>query len=339
MSQRKEEMREIEEKILQPKSGWLMLGVIIVLYIAAIAGFICSLVFGIGPDEEMAAPYMALLFVCMIAWFVLGFMIKGFKVLHPNEAVVLTLFGKYYGTVNQAGFYYVNPFASPFAGSTIPTVNTGDDVTAELGLKLVKNALPKKISLKAMTLNNSKQKVNDQEGNPIEIGVVVIWRVKNTAQAVFNVEKYPEFVSTQTDASIRHVARLYPYDIGESEESQEKSLRASSVEIAEEMKLDLQKRVELAGIEIMEARIAHLAYAPEIAAVMLQRQQAKAIIVARKKIVEGAVGMVEMALDKLAENQVVTLDDERKAQMVSNLLVVLCGNKDASPVVNSGSIY
>ncbi len=339
MSQRKEEMREIEEKILQPKSGWLMLGVVITLFIATIAGFICSLCFGIGPNDEIATPYIVLLFAMMFSWFILIFMTKGFKILHPNEAVVLTLFGKYYGTINRAGFYYVNPFASPFTGSTLPTMNTGDDVTNELGLKLVKKTLPKKISLKAMTLNNPKQKVNDQEGNPIEIGVVVIWRVKNTAQAVFNVEKYPEFVSTQTDASIRHVARLYPYDIGESEESQEKSLRASSVEIAEEMKIDLQKRVELAGIEIMEARIAHLAYSPEIAAVMLQRQQAKAIIVARKKIVEGAVGMVEMALDKLAENQVVTLDDERKAQMVSNLLVVLCGNKDASPVVNSGSIY
>ncbi len=339
MSQNKEETREIEEKIIHPHSGWAMLGLIIILYIAAIAGFICCFAFGLSSDgEEMATEYIILLFVCMFSWFVLGFLVKGFKLLHPNEAIVLTLFGQYYGTMNTAGFYYVNPFASPFTTDTNLRTNS-DANELKININGVKFLSKKKISLKAMTLNNPKQKVNDQEGNPIEIGVVVIWRVKNTAQAVFNVEKYPEFVSTQTDASIRHVARLYPYDIGETEESQEKSLRASSVEIAEEMKLDLQKRVELAGIEIMEARIAHLAYSPEIAAVMLQRQQAKAIIVARKKIVEGAVGMVEMALDKLAENQVVTLDDERKAQMVSNLLVVLCGNKDASPVVNSGSIY
>lgn len=339
MSQKKEEIREVEEKIIHPQSGWFMLGLIIILYIASLTGFICSFVFGLSNDsEEMSTGFMILLFVCMFLWFFLGFLIKGFKLLNPNEAIVLTLFGQYYGTINTAGFFYVNPFASPF--TTDSSLNSNAESNElKININGLKFLSKKKISLKAMTLNNPKQKVNDQEGNPIEIGVVVIWRVKNTAQAVFNVEKYPEFVSTQTDASIRHVARLYPYDIGETEDSQEKSLRASSVEIAEEMKQDLQKRVELAGIEIMEARIAHLAYSPEIAAVMLQRQQAKAIIVARKKIVEGAVGMVEMALDKLAENQVVTLDDERKAQMVSNLLVVLCGNKDASPVVNSGSIY
>jgi len=198
--------------------------------------------------------------------------------------------------------------------------------------------MPKrKVSLKAITLTNGIQKVNDLEGNPIEIGVVVIWKVINTAKAVFNVDDYFNFISTQADSSIRQVARLYPYDV--SEEGDEKSLRGSSVEIAENLKKELQDRVEIAGIEIIEARIAHLAYAPEIAAAMLQRQQARAIITARQMIVEGAVGMVEMALEKLAEGGVVELDEERKAQMVSNLLVVLCGNKDAQPIVNSGTIY
>ena len=198
--------------------------------------------------------------------------------------------------------------------------------------------MPKrKVSLKAITLTNGIQKVNDLDGNPIEIGVVVIWKVVNTAKAVFNVDDYFTFISTQADASIRQVARLYPYDV--SEEGDEKSLRGSSMEISENLKKELQERVDIAGIEIIEARIAHLAYAPEIAAAMLQRQQARAIITARQMIVEGAVGMVEMALQKLAEGNVVELDDERKAQMVSNLLVVLCGNKDAQPIVNSGTIY
>ena len=197
-----------------------------------------------------------------------------------------------------------------------------------------------KISLKAMTLNNEKQKINDKLGNPIIIGIVVIWRVTNTAKAVFNVDNYKEFLSIQCDSALRNVVRLYPYDISEDGDGvEEKSLRGSSQEIADILKEEIQKKVEIAGLEISEARITHLAYAPEIAAAMLQRQQASAIIDARKLIVEGAVGMVEMALNKLGENDIVTLDEERKAAMVSNLLVVLCGNKDAQPIVNSGSIY
>jgi regulator of protease activity HflC (stomatin/prohibitin superfamily) len=199
-------------------------------------------------------------------------------------------------------------------------------------------SLPKKvISLKAMTLNNNKQKVNDELGNPVEIGIVVIWRVVNTAKAVFAVDNYKDYLSIQSDSSLRNIARLYPYDVALGGE--EKTLRGSSQEVAEKLKEEIQGRVELAGIEIIEARITHLAYAPEIAAAMLQRQQASAIIDARKMIVEGAVGMVEMALEMLNENEMVQLDDERKAAMVSNLLVVLCGNKDAQPIVNSGSIY
>ena len=230
----------------------------------------------------------------------------------------MTLFGKYHGTIKRDGFFFVNPFCA--------TVNP-----ARFGRS------GKKLSLKAMTLNNEKQKVNDEEGNPIEISVVVIWRIKDTAKAVFAVENYMTFISTQCDSSIRQVARQYPYDI--SEGGDEKSLRGSSQEIAEVLKCELQSRVLSAGIEILDARINNLAYAPEIAAAMLQRQQAAAIIAARQKIVDGAVSMVEMALKKLSDNQIVELDDERKAAMVSNLLVVLCGNRDAQPIVNSGSIY
>lgn len=340
MNETKIEKREIKEKIISPMSGWGMLAVILFLIISAVVVLVLTIVK--NPGDDLSPMGVAGLIYFIVALIVGGFMCKGFKLVNPNEAVVLTLFGKYHGTINKEGFYYVNPFANSFAPSQMVSSLVEDITVGALSGNTPSKTgkiFNRKISLKAMTLNNAKQKVNDLEGNPIEIGVVVIWRIRNTAQAVFNVENYQEFVSTQTDASIRHIARLYPYDIGESEESDEKSLRASSAEIADEMRLDLQRRVDFAGIEIMEARIAHLAYAPEIAAVMLQRQQAKAIIVARQKIVEGAVGMVEMALNKLSEKNVVELDDERKAQMVSNLLVVLCGNKDASPVVNSGSIY
>lgn len=331
-----ENKKDIQEKIINPKSGWLALGLVILSFLVAIGVLVVTII--TNPGDELSPLGIVGIISFVLILVCTGIATKGFKLLNPNEAIVLTLFGKYYGTINRDGFYYVNPFASVFAPASSSSVVI-DDAEA-LNQITTGKAFSRKISLKAMTLNNAKQKVNDLEGNPIEIGVVVIWRIKNTAQAVFNVENYHEFVSTQTDASIRNIARLYPYDVGEEEDNDEdKSLRASSQEIANEMKTDLQKRVDFAGIEIMEARISHLAYAPEIAAVMLQRQQAKAIIVARQKIVEGAVGMVEMALNKLSEKNVVELDDERKAQMVSNLLVVLCGNKDASPVVNSGSIY
>lgn len=251
--------------------------------------------------------------------------------------MVLTLFGKYHGTIRKDGFFFVNPFAVPF-NPTAPSIKLTDKTAIPSEDGAVDMKFPsRKISLKAMTLDNKIQKVNDEEGNPIEIGVIVIWKIVDAAKAVFNVDNYMTFISSQTDSAIRHVARQYPYDV--SDDSDEKTLRGSSQEIAEVLKKELQQKVEVAGIEIIEARIAHLAYAPEIAAAMLQRQQAKAIIDARIKIVEGAVGMVEMALQKLSEKEIVELDNERKAQMVSNLLVVLCGSKDAQPIVNSGSIY
>ena len=269
----------------------------------------------------------------------------GLKVLKPNEAFVLTLFGKYYGTLRGPGFFYVNPFVSAVSTARVPlssgSVGGGaqSDVAAVVTASsaAVAAANGKRISLKAMTLNNDKQKINDQLGNPIVIGVIVIWRVVNTAMAVFNVDNYKEFLSIQCDSALRNIVRMYPYDVANDDD--EKTLRSSSAEIAEKLREEIAAKTAIAGLEIVEARITHLAYAPEIASAMLQRQQASAIIDARKLIVDGAVGMVEMALEKLNENNIVQLDEERKAAMVSNLLVVLCGNRDAQPIVNSGSIY
>lgn len=309
-----EERKQTQEKVLRPKSGWGML----LLSAVIVACGILLCVFSSRPGTD------ALLILMVAAGIVLSIvgavMFGGLKTVNPNEALVLTLFGKYHGTIKTEGFFWVNPFCSAFNPASGALVGLG-----------------KKISLKAMTLNNEKQKVNDEEGNPIEIGVVVIWRVVDTAKAVFAVENYSSYIATQTDSAIRQVARQYPYDV--SDNGDEKSLRGSSQEIANILKAELQERVDMAGLEILEARISNLAYAPEIAAAMLQRQQAAAIIAARQKIVDGAVSMVDMALKKLADNNVCELDDERKAAMVSNLLVVLCGNKDAQPIVNSGSIY
>ena len=278
----------------------------------------------------------------------------GLRVLKPQEALVLTLFGKYVGTLKGEGFYYVNPFCS----SVNPAANTrlsqsGDVDGGKGGIVIAAGQTgataeavgSKKISLKIMTLNNSRQKINDCLGNPVEIGIAVMWRVVDTAKAVFDVDNYKEYLSLQCDSALRNIVRIYPYDVAPNVDTtgdgvaDEGSLRGSSEIVAERIRKEIQQRVDAAGIEIIEARITYLAYATEIAAVMLQRQQASAIIDARKMIVDGAVGMAEMVLERLSENHVVALDDERKAAMVSNLLVVLCGNRDAQPVVNSGSLY
>ncbi|MDE6023829.1 MAG: SPFH domain-containing protein [Lachnospiraceae bacterium] len=277
-----------------------------------------------------------------ISFVVILIMFGGLKIVHPNEAAVYTLFGQYYGTIKRPGYYYINPFSSAYNPSAntgmtaLETAFTSDGKTTEKNTTTV--TFDKKISTKTLTFNNRTQKVNDALGNPVIIGAAVIWKVVNPTKAVFNVDNYKSFLSIQCDAVIRNNARLYPYDVMENDVD-EKTLRGSSQEIADNMKTELQKRVEEAGIEIKEVRITHLAYSEEIAAAMLQRQQAVAIIAARQKIVEGAVSMVKMAIDQLGEEDIVVLDEERKAAMVSNLLVVLCGNKDAQPVVNSGSIY
>lgn len=330
-----------EEINLKAKNGMPMLIMNLILMIAALVGFIKGV---ITADNGINLAFgITLIIVCAVYFLIVGpIFFAGLKILKPNEALVLTLFGRYYGTLRGEGFFFVNPFVTAFnpsaaTASTATISMEGSMHDKDSSKKVVQNKYSKKISLKTMTLNNDKQKINDQLGNPIIIGIVVIWKVVNTAKAVFNVDNYTEFLSIQCDSSLRNIVRLYPYD--SPNDDNEKSLRGSSQEVADKLKAEIQSKVEIAGLEIVEARITHLSYAPEIAAAMLQRQQASAIIDARQMIVEGAVGMVEMALSKLNENDIVHLDEERKAAMVSNLLVVLCGNKDAQPVVNSGSIY
>ena len=347
----------MEEKVLnKSKNGMMMLLFTFLLYVAAIAAIIVG---GITLDKFGSSnPIGIVLFVIGLLIVLLGWILFcGLKVLRPQEALVLTLFGKYVGTLKEEGFYWVNPFCSalnPAAETKLKQSGDVDGAGAGL-LQLSAGAgnaslqantgTSKKISLKIMTLNNSRQKINDCLGNPIEIGIAVMWRVTDTAKAVFNVDNYKEYLSLQCDSALRNIVRLYPYDVAENVDTtgdgqaDEGSLRGSSELVAERIRGEIQNKVEKAGLEIIEARITYLAYAPEIAAVMLQRQQASAIIDARKMIVDGAVGMVEMALDRLSEKEVVTLDEERKAAMVSNLLVVLCGNRDAQPIVNSGSLY
>lgn len=289
-------------------------------------------------------------------WLCVGWLpFFGLKVLKPQEALVLTLFGKYIGTLKEEGFYFVNPLCSAVNPAAATRLNQSGDVDSglaagsraafSLGKKSAPESASKKISLKIMTLSNNRQKINDCLGNPIEIGIAVMWRVTDTAKAVFTVDNYKEYLSLQCDSAVRNIVRIYPYDVAPGIDTtgdgiaDEGSLRGSSELVASRIRDEIQLKVQNAGIEIIEARITYLAYAPEIAAVMLQRQQASAIIDARKMIVDGAVGMVEMALERLGESGVVELDEERKAAMVSNLLVVLCGNRDAQPVVNSGSLY
>ena len=335
----------MEEKLLLHKNnGLLVLLVTTLLYIAAIAA-------SIGGGLVLEDGGNPALFIIGIVWLCVGWIPWcGLKVLKPQEALVLTLFGDYIGTLKKEGFYFVNPFCTAVNPAAQTRLHQSGDVDNGLGKNMQKTEAVaatsgKKISLKIMTLNNNRQKINDCLGNPIEIGIAVMWRVVDTAKAVFEVDNYKEYLSLQCDTALRNIVRIYPYDTAPNVDTtgdgiaDEGSLRGSSEVVASRIREEIQKRVEDAGLEVLEARITYLAYAPEIAAVMLQRQQASAIVDARKMIVDGAVGMVEMALDRLNENSVVELDEERKAAMVSNLLVVLCGNRDAQPVVNSGSLY
>ena len=348
------EMKHVDEIELKARNGMQILVFNVLATIIAVAAFIIGIIFAAGVTSEtgkvLVEPkgtgWAILAVVGALYGFALGpVLFIGLKILKPNEAIVLTLFGRYYGTLKGAGFFWVNPFCAamnPTAGkqSTSSGVTGVDELPVAGALKAMKAENmareSRKISLKAMTLNNDRQKINDLLGNPVIIGIVVIWKVVNTAKAVFSVDNFKEFLSIQCDSALRDIIRLYPYD---STNDNEKSLRGSSLEIAGRLKDEIQEKVGIAGLEIVEARITHLSYAQEIAAAMLQRQQASAIVDARQMIVEGAVGMVEMALAKLSEHDIVNLDEERKAAMVSNLLVVLCGNRDAQPVVNSGSLY
>ncbi len=281
------------EKIINPPSGYLAFILGIILLVTAILCF----------TIELIVPGVIIAVVDLI------FVLPGLVIVNPNESKVLTLFGKYVGTVKQDGFFWVNPFTTK-----------------------------KKVSLRAFNLNGQQLKVNDKVGNPIEIAAVIVWQVKDTANAVFAVENYIQYVNIQSEAAVRHLANLFPYDNYE-DEGATITLRGGAEQVSALLEKELNERLDRAGIEVLEARISHLAYSPEIAQAMLQRQQASAIIAARRLIVEGAVGMVEMALERLSEKNIVELDEERKAAMVSNLLVVLCGERSVSPVVNTGTLY
>ena len=326
------------EKLINSKPNGVV--ALILIELALVLG-VFIVIMGAGSENIFG------IIIGLLLSLIAGLAHAGLKVVKPQEALVLTLFGNYTGTIKEPGFYFVNPAIhtrlgqsgdvstkSPFLGTKS---SNGNDVNLEIGKK--------QISLKVMTLSNSRQKINDCLGNPVEIGIAVTWRVVDTAKAVFNVDNYKEYLSLQCDSALRNIVRIYPYDVSPNVDTtgdgqaDEGSLRGSSEIVANRIREEIQSRVEDAGLEILEARITYLAYAPEIAAVMLQRQQASAIIDARKMIVDGAVGMVEMALERLNEGELVELDEERKAAMVSNLLVVLCGNHDAQPIVNTGSLY
>ena len=334
----------VQEKIIRGhKIGGLVLFLVIALYILAIPGVALG-----------AASGMGIISVISVLWLCLGWILLcGLKVLKPNEALVLTLFGKYVGTLKGDGFFWVNPFCTAFNPASGTKLGQSGDVAMNNSIVSLTTgtttanveAYNKKISLKVMTLSNSRQKVNDVLGNPVEVAVAVMWRVVDTAKAVFEVDNFKEYLSLQCDTAVRNVVKIYPYDVTDNVDttgdgiSDDGSLRGSTEVVANRIKEEIQSKVISAGLEIVDARITYLAYAPEIAAAMLQRQQASAVVDARKLIVDGAVGMVELALERLNERNTVQLDEERKAAMVSNLLVVLCGNHDAQPVVNSGSLY
>jgi hypothetical protein len=287
-----------QERVAKPVSGSMGLTVTILLIVGGIALFVRAA----GSTQPLGGVLLAVLSVGLGALSAAGLFTA-----QPNQAVVLILFGSYVGSVRQSGWWWTNPFITR-----------------------------KKLSLRARSLNGERIKVNDQHGNPVEIAAVVVWKVRDTAQATFDVDDYERFVTVQSETAVRHLASSYPYDDYDADGI---SLRGSTDKVSEFLKLELYERLKTAGIEVLETRLSHLAYAQEIAQAMLQRQQAGAIIAARTRIVEGAVGMVEMALDRLGKNHVVELDEERKAAMVSNLLVVLCSEHAATPVLNTGTLY
>lgn len=297
----------IREKVRSTLSGWLMVPVLLV----AALGCLWTLVSAAQQMEDASGQAVggsiAIVILSALAFVLIVVLAFGFFIVNPNEAKVLTLFGKYSGSVKRDGFHWANPLLTK-----------------------------RHITLRVRNFESAQIKVNDLEGNPIEIAAVVVWKVTETAEACFEVDNYEHYVKVQSEAAVRNLATHYPYD---AHEEHHKSLRGNTLEIAEQLKVEVQERLAKAGVEVLEARINHLAYAPEIASAMLQRQQAGAIIAARSRIVEGAVGMVEMALDLLSQREVVTLDNDRKAAMVSNLLVVLCGDRNTQPVVNTGTIY
>lgn len=321
-------------------NGWVWLPINLILLIGSIGLFINSIVAGV--NGSTGEPIWWQMVLSVLVFMTSSILWSGFFTLEPNEARVLILFGAYKGTVRTSGFHFGNPFYSngKKGGMALASIkqtgtNSQKEAAAQLTALLGKHRR-NKISLRARNMNGDKLKVNDMRGNPVEIAVVVVWRVKDTAQAMFDVDDYEHYVNIQSEAAVRHVASIYAYDQGEEDEL---TLRGNLEEVSTDLTGELQERLDKAGVVIEEARITHLAYAPEIAQAMLRRQQAEAVIAARKKIVHGAVGMVEMALDELAAKKVVDFDDEKRASMVSNLLVVLCGESEVHPIVNTGTLY
>jgi regulator of protease activity HflC (stomatin/prohibitin superfamily) len=325
------------ERPVRLQNGWVMLFLLLGLLLADVGLIIFAIKDGV---ETVGHPHVGLFILGILSFPVLIVLLTGLFTLQPNEARVLVLFGKYKGTVRESGFHWGNPFYSngpQAAGSwraQLAAARVG--AVAESGEKpLSRN----KISLRARTLTGDRLKVNDKGGNPIEIAAVIVWRVGDTAQAMFDVNDYEKYVAMQSESAVRHLASLYAYDHGEEGAATESTLRSNVEEVSQALRGELQERLAKAGVVVDEARLTHLAYAPEIAQAMLRRQQAEAVIAARQKIVQGAVSMVEMALRQLSEKSVVQLDDERRAAMVSNLMVVLCGEAEVHPVVNTGTLY
>ena len=320
------------EKTIHARNGWPLLLLTFVLAAACVACIVAGATMLPPEDMPLATPAHTMGVVLLVVGIVVLcvgplLMLMGFFTIQPNQARVLILFGDYKGTVRDEGFHWANPFYSRSAGSTVDA-RTGKSTP-----------LSTKVSLRARTYNGEHLKVNDKCGNPIEIADVIVWRVENTAKALFDVDDYNSYVHTQSETALRHVATTYAYDQMPGEPEGEITLRSNIEEVSAALKEELAVRLEKAGVVIDDARLTHLAYTPEIAQAMLRRQQADAVIAAREKIVQGAVGMVEMALGELSRKNVVDLDDERKAAMVSNLMVVLCGESDAQPVLNTGTLY
>jgi len=327
------------ERTVSGPSGWVMLPVLIVLLIGDVALIVLAIKDG---AETTGQPHIGLLIPSLLLLPILSVLLSGFFTLQPNEARVLVLFGDYKGTVRNSGFHWGNPFYTNGPRPMGVFAQAAEMQSKLAGMKAGTTSSSRKslgrnkISLRARTLNGDKLKVNDKRGNPIEIAAVVVWRVGDTAQAIFDVDNYENYVSTQSESALRHLASLYSYDYGEEHEI---TLRSNVGEVSQALRAELQERLAKAGVVVDEARLTHLAYAPEIAQAMLRRQQAEAVIAARQKIVQGAVSMVDMALKELADKHVVVLDDERKASMVSNLMVVLCGEAEVHPVINTGTLY
>jgi regulator of protease activity HflC (stomatin/prohibitin superfamily) len=327
-----------QERVISVQSGWIMLPVLLSLLFADLGLFILSSKAGM---ENTGQPNGLLLLASILLFPILIILLTGLFTLQPNEARVLVLFGDYKGTVRTSGFHWGNPFYTNGPRQLAAIVRAAEQskhpgVRVGIAGEARKHLGRNKISLRARTLNGERLKVNDKRGNPIEIGAVVVWRVEDSAQATFDVDNYENYVSTQSESALRHLASQYSYDYGEDHEI---TLRSNVTEVSQALRAELQERLAKAGVVVDEARLTHLAYAPEIAQAMLRRQQAEAVIAARQKIVQGAVSMVDMALKELAEKHVVVLDDERRAAMVSNLMVVLCGESEVHPVLNTGTLY